>query len=180
MSGRIEAYLNGLREAFEGSALFEDVRVHLDPYEIEDVTKESFKAPAARIVFAIGNTEPEAEGGLSLRLRWIVAIITRREGRADPSFLSADAKSLDLARAAAQLITDDAYFGQVQATAAEIKALKVALSELSSKHGLAITLLECEARLLRWVTTRDPIAELFSATRPTVPPTLVINGEEQP
>lgn len=176
MTGRIETYLEAVRTALEAPAIFKSIRVHLDPYDLEAALKESFRTPAARVIFGLGQPEPEAEGGLSLRLVFAVVVIASREGRQNPDFASADAASLDLAQQVAQLVADDPYFGQGKVKAAETRGLKVAVSEKTSQQGLAITVMEFEAVLLRWVNVRDPISEMFAAMRPSPFPDLTLNG----
>jgi hypothetical protein len=180
MTSRIEAWLNALRAAIEGTGLFQDVRVHLDPYDIEEVLKESFKPPAARVVFGLGQPEPEASGGLGLRMVAAIVIITGREGRPDPALASADARALELSQVVAQHVADAPYLGQARSAAVQVTGLKVALSEKTSKQGLAITVIEIEGRLHEWVSVRDPVAEMFSGARPATDPALVINGEPEP
>lgn len=180
MTSRIEGWLNGLRAALEEASLFVDVRVHLDPYDIEEALKESFRTPAARVVFGLGQPEAEASGGMALRLVGAVVIITGREGRANPVLASADARALELSQAVAQRIAETPYLGQARAGAAQVTGIKVALSEKTGKDGLAITVVEIEGRLHDWVAVRDPIADLFSGIRPDEPPALTINGAPAP
>lgn len=162
--------------------IFADVRVQLDPYDLEDVTRESFRSPAARVLFTVGKPIPKATGGLDLECTVSIAIISSRSGRADPTVASADAKALDLALMVSQLIADDPYFGLGRMTAAQIEGFKVAVSEKANERGLAITLVMFKATLLDVVIERPIIAAAAETGRnPWLPDQLAINnGEVEP
>lgn len=179
----LEAVAACLREAkgADNRAVFTDVRIQLDPYDLEDVTKESFRAPAARVLFTTAKPLPNATGGLNLDCTVTIAIISRREGRPNPELASADAAALDLCLFASQLITNDPYFGLGKLQAAQIEGLKVAVSEKANEKGLAVTLVLFRSTLLDVVVERSLIAAAAETGRnPFRPDSLSINGVDVP
>lgn len=163
---RIVAYFEAVRAvlAAAGGAqpMFRDVRVHLDPFDIDAIFAETFQTPAARVIFGQGKPEPNADDGFDLPVTVIVAVIASRTGRPDPQIASADASALSRALDVAGLIGADPYFGLGRVGAARTTGIKVALSEKSTKEGMAVVLVEIEARLLRLVAPWPQAEALFT------------------
>ena len=146
---RVNSYLTAARDRLKGTGLFADVRNHLDLFDLEDALKESFRTPAARIIFVAGKPVICADGGVDCRGHLVIAVITRREGRPDPEFASADAAALTRAFDTISAINADPYLGQPKVTPLVPTGLKVALSEKNSKEGLAVVAVEFEMAFLR-------------------------------
>lgn len=159
MSGRIVTFLDAIAAKIRESNLFLDVRTQLDPYDLADVTLESFRAPAARILFTTAKPVPRAVGSFNLDCIVTIAIIAKRQGRQTTEFASADLAALDLALAVSQLVNNDPYFGLGQLTAAILDGFKVAVSETANAKGLAITVVMFRSTLLDVVVERDIIGE---------------------
>jgi hypothetical protein len=161
--------------------LFSDVRVQLDPYDLDDVTRESFRAPASRVLFTTAKPVPRAIGTMDLECLVTIAVITKREGRPNSEVATADASALDYALVVAQLVADDPYFGLGKLTAVQVEGLKVAVSEKANEKGLAITLVLFRTTLLEVVLERNLVAQAAETGRaPFVPDALQINGEDVP
>jgi len=166
---RVTELLDAIAAALRNSKLFADVRVHLDPYDLEDITVESFKPPAARVLFTVGKPIHRANGSMDLDCTVSLAIITKRAGRPDPAFASADVTALNLTLATCQIVQNDPYFGLGKLTAAQVDGFKVAVSEKANEKGLAITVIIFHSTLLTVVEERDEIgAEIGTKPGPTV------------
>ena len=178
---RIVGYFEGVRAALaaataEGQPLFRDVRVHLDPFDLDAIFAETFQTPAARVIFGQGKPDANADGGFDLVVTGIVAVIAKRSGRPDPAIASADAGALSLALDVASLIAVDPYFGLGRVTAAQVGGIKVALPEKSTKEGMAVVLVEFESRLLRLVAPWPQADALFTPTAPPRTATVTVDG----
>lgn len=173
---RLTEFLDAVATALRNSNLFVDVRVHLDPYDLGDVTVESFKAPAARVLFTVGKPAHRANGSMDLDCTVSIAVITKRTGRADPAFASADVAALNLTLAACQVVQDNPYFGLGKLTAAQVEGIKVAVSEKANEKGLAITVILFRSTLLEVVIEREAIGQLIGTRLPgpavELPPSL--------
>lgn len=163
---RIVDLLNAVAETLRTSEKFDNVRVQLDPYDLEDVVKESFQPPTARVLFSLAKPIHRAPGSVDLECAVTVAIITARTGRADPNFASADIAALDLALQTSQLINDDPYFGLTGLTAAVLDGFKVAVSEKANDKGLAITIVMFKTTLLEVIAERFTVGEAVGTRLP--------------
>lgn len=163
---RINTYLTVARERLKGTGLFADVRNHLDLFDLEDALKESFRTPAARIIFVAGKPVICSDGGVDCRGHLVIAVITRREGRPDPEFASADAAALTKAFDTISAINADPYLGQSRVTPLVPTGLKVALSEKNSKEGLAVVAVEFEMTFLRLSPAWSAIAAIATPGTP--------------
>ena len=159
---RITSYLTALRTRLEAANLFRDIRNHLDLFDLEDVLKENFKCPAARVIFVSGRPEPNAGGGIDCPASIVIAVIARREGRPDPLFASADQAALTLAFDLISAVNRDPYFGQTKVAPATVRAVKVAVSEKTSKDGVAIVLIEFGMSFMSIADAYDPVKALLS------------------
>jgi hypothetical protein len=163
---RLQALLDAIAASLQGPQLFPDVRLHLDPYDISDVLKESFRPPAGRI-FVLKMEPALRPGGESdVELTLAVAAIAGRSGRPDPATASADRQAMALIMAAAAKIQSDPYFGQAQITAARLEGFRVATSEKSNDKGLAITLLTFSTTILAAIPEWSAIGGVMAASRP--------------
>lgn len=163
---RLQALLDAVATSLQGPQLFPDVRLHLDPYDISDVLKESFRPPAGRIFVLKMEPSLRPGGESDIELTLAIAAIAGRTGRADTTVASADRKALALIMAAASKIHSDPYFGQAQITAARLEGFRVATSEKSNDKGLAITLLTFSTTLLAAIPEWSAIAALMDPVRP--------------
>jgi hypothetical protein len=173
---RLQDYLEAVTGAIEASGLFVDVRLHLDPYGIDDVLKENFKVPAARVFLLKMETPAQASSARDLKVTIAVAVVAGREGRPDPRIASADIAAMGLVIDVAALIHADPYFGLAMLTQAQVEEMRIAVSEKSSGKGLAITLLQATSTLLKLIPEWPGAAAAFDATRPAEA-SLVLNGE---
>ena len=165
---RLTTYLDAVASALRQAGRFADVRIHLDLFDLDDVLKETFRTPAARIIWAGGKPEPGANGGVDLASSIVIAVICRREGRPDPQFTSADRSALTLSIDLISTINIDPYFGQPKVTPATPRGIKVAISEKNSKDGIAVVLVELGAVFLAAAEAYDPVRRaLMSADQPT-------------
>lgn len=175
---RLQALLDAILAALTGTGLFPDARLHLDPYDISDVMRESFKPPAARLFVLKMEPALAADETADVELSLAVAAIAGRTGRPDPTKASADQAALGLILRTASLIRSDPYFGQAQLTAARLEGFRVAVSEKSNDKGLAITLLTFSTTLLRMIPEWSGSAALFDAGRPAALVSIIGNGTE--
>lgn len=174
---RITAYLEALATRLKTPGPFVDVRNHLDLFDLEDALKESFRTPAARVIFAGGKPLPGADGGVDLEARIVVAVITKREGRPAPLFASADIAALTLGANLISLVNADPYFGQPKVTALTPAGFKVAVSEKASKDGIAISLVELAVTFLRIAEGYDPVKTMFAAGAPAGGIVVTVGGD---
>ena len=162
---RLLGFLDGVKVSLEGSGLFEDVRLSLDPYAVEDITKENTRMPAARIFVLRMASEQQGRSSRDLTVTLGIAVLARREGRPDLSVASADIMALGLTLDVASLIQHDPYFGMTQITAAKDEGYRVVTSEKSNDKALAITLLQVSTTLLELIPVWPGAADIFDATR---------------
>lgn len=163
---RITTYLEAFAARLKTPGPFLDVRNHLDLFDLEDALKENFRTPAARVIFGGGKPLPAADGGVDLEARLVVAVITRREGRPDPLFASADVAALTLGANLISLVNDEPYLGQPKVTPLTPAGFKVAISEKTSKDGLAVALVEFGVTFLRIAEGYNPIRTMFAGGQP--------------
>lgn len=163
---RLQALLDAIAASLQGPQLFPDVRLHLDPYDISDVMKESFRPPAGRIFVLRMEPSLRPGGASDVELYLAVAAIAGRTGRADIATASADRRAMALIMAAASKIQSDPYFGQVQVTAARLDGFRVATSEKSNEKGLAINLLTFSITILAAIPEWSAIATVMDISRP--------------
>lgn len=164
---RLLCYLRGARAAIEATGLVEDVRVHLDAFGLEDLLKEATRKPAARLIFALGKPAERTDGGFDLAVHFVIAVLAGRTGRADPVLASADASALTIALDMVAALQTDPYFDQARVAPAVPTGVKVALSEKSSKEGVAIVLIEYRAALLGGAPAWDAVAAAISGAEPS-------------
>jgi hypothetical protein len=162
---RFDAYFSGVKQAIEGSDLFEDVRVQLDPFALDDVMKENFKTPACRIFILKMDPNPQASSAQHVAVTLGLLCIAKREGRPDLTLASADLTASGLMFDLAALIQADPYFGLTQLTAAKIEGYRPAVSEKSNTSGLAMTLVQVSSTLLDLIPVWPGAASIFDATR---------------
>jgi hypothetical protein len=175
---RFDRYLDSVKTSIEGSGLFEDVRVQLDPFALDDVMKENFKAPACRIFILKMDPEEQARSSQNVGVTLGLACIAKRSGRPDLTLASADIDAAGLMFDLAALIQHDPYFSLTQITAAKIEGYRPAVSEKSNDKGLAITLLQVKSVLLEMIPVWPGAAGIFDIARS--PATgLTINGQPE-
>ena len=160
---RVTSYLGAIKTALDATSMFQNVRIHVDPFDMADVLKETFKTPAARVIFALGKPEANADGGYDCRLHFVIAVITGRTGRPAPDMASADDAAMTLTFDTMSAITADPYFNQVKVSPAKPTAVRVAISEKNSKEGLAIVVVEYQALMLKMVPAWPEISAMFTA-----------------
>lgn len=124
-------------------ALFRDVRVQLDPVDLEDVAKQSFQTPAARVVFAEGRSIRNPDRSLDLDCGLAVAVMARREGDRP-----ADVIVADLLIAVAGLI-DNNRWGLTRLGFPRDLVFRVVVEPGAETKGLSIGLLVFRQRLHR-------------------------------
>ena len=174
----LEAVAVRLRQAQAGpGALFADVRIELDRYELGDLLKQSARTPAARVCFMRGKPALNARGGQDLTISVAVVVVAGRTGRPEPGLSSADAAVLDLMIAVNALLMADPYVGLARVSAADIGEQLVAVSDETGGKGVAIGLVEAA-----W-TLRD-VAPVFAAAglaigdaAPAQPPAIAITAD---
>lgn len=144
-------------ETASGTRLFTDVRVELDRYDLADLVAESTKTPACRVCFLAGKRIKNPDGSRDLDVSVAIVVAAGREGRPNPDFASADVAALDLLAGVGDVIEDDPYVGLGQLTAADLGQELVAISEATSKKGIAIALIEAKWRLLQVTAPRPAL-----------------------
>ena len=124
-------------------ALFRDVRVQIDPVDLEDIAKQSFRTPAARVVFAEGRSIRNPDRSLNLDCGLAVAVMARREGDRP-----ADVIVADLLIAAAGLV-DNNRWGLTRIGFPRDLVFRVVVEPGVENKGLSIGLLVFRQRLVR-------------------------------
>jgi hypothetical protein len=150
---RVLELLNAVADMLAGLSgpeglLFADVRIELDRYELKDLLEESTRTPAARVCYLRGAPRRQASGRLDRDVSIAIILIARRTGRAAPQLSSADAAVLDLMERVSGAIAADPYMGLGRISAAEIGDELVAVSDATSRKGMAIGLVEAKWHLL--------------------------------
>lgn len=169
----IEGQLKAARD--DGRPLFTGVKIQLDPYDLTDVMRESFVAPAARVLLTTAKPEFRPRGACDLDCTVTIAVITKTTTAA-----GADAAGLDLILRVAQLVNDDPYFGLTSKTkAASLDGIRVAVSEAANTKRLAIVLLLVKVCLLDVITARDAVAIATGLREGKPVTTLVINDVQE-
>jgi hypothetical protein len=162
---RFHAFLDGAVRALEGMAQFDNVRLQLDPYAIDDVLKENFKVPAARLFLLKSDPSLNATSSCDMDMVLAVAIIAGRSGRPDPKLASADLEASGLAFDVMAGINADPYLGMAQLTAVKIDGFRPVLSEKSNDKALAIVIVQLSTTLLQIIPERPLVAVVLDATR---------------
>ena len=176
---RIQSYLDSVEAALKavkagGKPVFNDVRVQLDPFDLEDVLKQSFKAPAARVLLARWKFHRNPDRALDIICDMAIAVVTKRQGNQ-----AADTLALDLSVVVHELV-DGNRWGQTSITAPADLTARVAVQPSIENKGLSIVLLGFQQKLLR-VTGGEPRVHGLvledGATAPDLTK-LQINGED--
>lgn len=158
-------------ETAPATRLFADVRVELDRYDLADLIQESTRTPACRVCFLAGKPVKNPDGSHDLDVSVALVVVAGREGRANPEFASADLAALELITGTANVIMADPYLGLGQLQAADIGQQLVAVSEATSKKGIAIALVEAKWRLLQVMVARPAVQTAVGLAGLDVPPT---------
>jgi hypothetical protein len=173
---RVQQLLGGIAAALRaaetapGIRLFADVRVELDRYDLADLIQESTRTPACRVCFLAGKRVKNPDGSRDLDVSVALVVVAGREGRPNPDFGTADSAALDLIAGVADVIEADPYVGLVQLQAADLGQELVAVSEASSKKGMAIALVEAKWRLLQITVARPAVQIGLGLAGLDVPP----------
>lgn len=157
-------------ETEPGSLLFADVRVELDRYDLADLLKESTRTPACRVCFLASKRVKNPDGSRDLDVSVALVVVAGRTGRPNPDFASADNAALDLIAGVGDVIEADPYVGIGQLTAADLGQELVAVSEATSKTGMAIALVEAKWRLLQVSVARPAVQTAIGLAGLDVPP----------
>lgn len=174
----VDTRLRAARTA-DDAPVFADVRIHLDPYSLDDLLRESVRVPAARVLLVDAKPERNAGGSLNLHCRLAVVIIAGREGRHDERVSSADLAALELALVAAEIVHGDPYFGLGRLRAAQVGELGITMSERAkgNTRGAAISAVNLSTVLLDVVPEPAIIARAAATGRnPWTPVGLEVNG----
>lgn len=178
IDGRLRA-----AQTADGVPVFADVRIHLDPYTLDDLLRESVRVPAARILLVDAKPERNAGGSLNLACRLAIVIVAGREGRHDERVASADLAALELALVAAGIVHDDPYFGIGRLRAAQVGELGITMSERAkgNTRGAAISAVNVSTVLLDVIPEPAVIARAAATGRNSwAPAGLEINGVAVP
>lgn len=159
--------------------LFVDVRVELDRYDLADLVNESTKTPACRVCFLAGKPVPRTDGGDDMDVSVAFVVVAGREGRANPDFASADMAALDLITGIGQVLKAQPSLGLGKIADASIGQSLVAVSEATSKKGVAIALVEAKWRLLEVQIARPNVQRTIeTGLNPWIPEGVSINGSD--
>lgn len=159
--------------------LFVDVRVELDRYDLADLIQESTKTPACRICFLAGKPVPRTDGGDDMDVSVAFVVVAGREGRPNPDFASADMAALDLVTGVGQVLKAQPSLGLGRIADASIGQSLVAVSEATSKKGVAIALVEAKWRLLEVQIARPNVQRTIeTGLNPWIPEGVSINGSD--
>ena len=176
---RLQDYLAAVVATLKASGLFLDVRVQLDAYAFDDVLKENFRTPAARVFVLKCEPEEHLSSGFNINMSLGLVVITKREGRPDFEIATADMAAVSLVMDLAAYVQANRYFGLCQLTAAKLEGFRMVASESSTKGGVAITMLQISSTLLDMIPAWDGAAQLFDAARPDGLG-LMLNGDPVP
>ncbi|PZP56034.1 MAG: hypothetical protein DI604_35910 [Delftia acidovorans] len=157
--------------------MFVDVRVELDRYDFADLVQESTKTPACRVCFLAGKPVPRTDGGDDMDVSVAIVVVAGREGRANRDFASADMAALDLVTGVGQVLKARPSLGLGKIGDASIGQSLVAVSEATSKKGIAIALVEAKWRLLEVMIARPSVqSAIETGLNPWIPTGVSING----
>jgi hypothetical protein len=166
-------------ESAPSRKMFADVRVELDRFDLADLINESTKTPACRVCFLAGKPVPRTDGGDDVDVSVAFVVVAGREGRANPNFASADMAALDLMIGVGQMLKAQPSLGLGSIADASIGQSLVAVSEATSKKGVAIALVEAKWRLLEVQIARPNTQRAIETGRnPWVPDGVSINGSD--
>lgn len=152
----IGTQLRGLKDP-ANKAVFTEVRVELDRFDLSDLMKDSTKAPTARVCFMRAKPVKTATAVLDLDVSVAIVVVAGRVGQAQREFSSADMFALQLLDACSLSLMSDPYVGLTKLQQAELGDQLVAVSEQSSGTGTAIALMEVKWRLLEALLARPAI-----------------------
>jgi hypothetical protein len=159
-------------------ALFRDVRVEFDRYDLGQLLAQKIPEPAARICFMRAASKLGAHGGIDRDVSVVIAVVAGRRGRPTPEISSADAHALDLLDAVAGMILADPYVGLGQLTAAQLGDQLVAVADASNKEGVSIALIECAWTLLDAAPPPAINAQAIGLTIPAPPVVIRADGNQ--
>jgi hypothetical protein len=159
-------------------ALFRDVRVELDRYDLGQLLEQKIPEPAARVCFMRAASKLGVHGGIDRDVSVVIAVIAGRRGRATPEISSADAQALDLLDAVAGTLLADPYVGLGKLSAAQLGDQLVAVAEATGKQGLAIALIECAWTLLDAAPPPAINAQTIGLTIPAPPVAITVDGTQ--
>lgn len=156
--------------------MFEDVRVELDRYDLADLVNESTKTPACRVCFLAGKPVPRTDGGDDMDVSVAIVVVAGREGRPNPDFARADMLALDLITGVGQVLKAQPSVGLGKIADASVGQSLVAVSEATSKKGVAIALVEAKWRLLEVTIARPNVQRAIeTGLNPWIPGGVAIN-----
>lgn len=149
---RVQAYLDAVEAALKASTApkFLDVRVQLEAIDEEDITRQSFGTPAARVILLRGVPARNPDRSLDVDLAMGIAILARAD-----KGISAEEAALDSTIGTLALI-DNNRFGLTSISLPRDLQFRAALASTESK-GLSVVVMTYQQRLLR-VTEGVPMA----------------------
>lgn len=140
---RVQAYLDAVETALKGATpAFADVRVQLDAIDEEDITRQGFQTPAARVILMRGLPVRNPDRSIDVDLAIGVAVMAQAEGRQRPEEVALDAMMGALA------LIDNNRFGLKDIGFPRDLQFRGALPAAETK-GISVLVLAYQQRLLR-------------------------------
>ena len=120
---RVVALLNAVATHLQ-PLVADDIRVQMDPLDLDMVENESFREECLRVVFAVAKPEKTAIGRPHLAVTFGLFVICKSDVE-NGAVISADLRAINLAIAAIQKIHDDDYVGLTKMSNIETREFRV-------------------------------------------------------